>query len=1295
MIIQCTSSQTVLRGLKIFTEKYPNFFSDIKIFYNEDIETGVISEDEFRTALDASDLVLIDVRSNRITSRILNEKLSDRTDVNVVTLLGAGMDLMKLNRLGSFHMGKFMSKFVKNKRKISDNDSLSNEIEVFHEKEEEKPIDFKKIYLIQKIIKFFGTIIPFGGFKHSKRIIKLMEWWNSGSVANFVCILELIASKYMGLKIKRGHKQKLQKVHPAAFWRPDAKDFFKPIHKYLKKYPLNPELPTLLIIFYGGLHYESSVAIVKRIFEKYNKTWNLIAFYTDGIFTIEYLKKYIPLENVPFDAVLSLLWFPLNGGPMGGNFEDTYALLRKWNVPIFLGIGLYNQMYDDFLNRKEGLTPVQILATVIFPEMDGLIDGIPLLCNTAEDTHIGNKKMNLIKPFVFDDNLELMFKRIKARINLKNLENREKKLVFILFNYPPGEAGIGNAAYIDSLSSITHIFKELKKNGYHIAPPNELNLYDPSELKEWLIKHGFVNSAKWMSLENRLAHSRNSSLSPGLKLVKVPKEKYLKWYQGLNKKLRENVEKAWGPPPGKIQAIGNDFYLPIAQFGNIYLAIQPSRGDIEDLEKAYHDQTLPPHHQYLCFYYYILNELKAHAIIHVGTHGTLEFLPGKEVGLKPEFCYNYTMVDYIPHFYLYQISNTSEGMIAKRRSLGTLISYQLPPFTESGLNSSFGKLEEKIHLVKEAELMKNPSVQELRAELLEDAKKEGFIVSSIEELENEIIKCKTSLIPEGLHIFGESYTLDDATKYLWNIQPMIPHRPNLYELLSTEFDLPKTAKEDLAAYVRENPEDPIRIKIQQLGLNLIKSILEGKSLNNLKEEFPNLEFLSDPNFPALIDKMREIGYNSMNNFETQNLLSGLSGGFTFPRMGGDPLRTPQVLPSGYNLFQFNPQLIPTELALRRGKQAAEQTIELYRKAHNGAYPKNIAVVLWGFETAKTHGEAIGQILTYLGVKINELTTWRREPELIPISELGRPRINVTINICGFMRDLFSHVLEILDEAIDLVINTNEPPEINYVKDQHNKIKVDLIRNGTAESEADEMARFRIFGPDASEYGSILPTLIESGAWKKPEELGDMYMRQMQFAYRRNTRGKPSLAIFKKQLQSIDVITQVRDSAAYAVTDLDHYYEFMGGLNQASKVAGNKKDLVIYVTDTTSVKVETTTLKTAINRGIKTRTANPKWVKAMLKHDYSGGKKVSNNVNYLLGFAATTGQVEDETWNQVFDTLVSNEEIQELMKKNNKFAFHDLVGYLLEAIQRNIWNASDEQIEKLKELYLELEGLIEQ
>jgi cobaltochelatase CobN len=404
----------------------------------------------------------------------------------------------------------------------------------------------------------------------------------------------------------------------------------------------------------------------------------------------------------------------------------------------------------------------------------------------------------------------------------------------------------------------------------------------------------------------------------------------------------------------------------------------------------------------------------------------------------------------------------------------------------------------------------------------------------------------------------------------------------------------------------------------------------------LAKQFPKYSFIQDPssNFKQLYKIIQDKAKNIMYNKEFEHLFKGLNGEFVPINVGGDPIRQPDILPSGFNLYQFNPQLIPTDLAIERGKKIAEQSIELYRSENNGNYPKNIAIVLWGFETAKTHGESIGQIFHYMGIRLKQLTSWKREPELIPLKELGRPRINVTIQICGFMRDLFSHVLEILDDSIDLAINNDEDPEENYVKAHYIHIKSTELDNGKKEKDADFTARIRIFGPNVSEYGSNLPNIIDSSSWKKEEELGNVWINQMSYAYRRNSRAKQSKELFQKTLKNIDLINQIRDSVSYAITDLDHYYEFIGGLNQASKLSGNTKGPKIYISDTSAVKVETTTIKTAINRGTITRTANPIWVKEMLKHDYTGGSKVADRINYLLGFAATTSQVDTETWNQI-------------------------------------------------------------
>ncbi len=1289
LVVQYCSSAVINEGFSRFQSKFPEFFSKVSLFFVEDIESENIAPESLQIALQTAELVLIDVRSNRITARVLQDEFAKRDDVTVVTLLGAGTEMLGLTRLGSFHLGALMGKFAGKGKQVLVQPSPKEDIEVFHEAEPKRDFSLKIVYALRKVMAILGTIIPFGSTKMLKDIFQLMKWWESGKADNFVCILEWIARKYMGLSIKKKDRQRPSKFVPAAFWHPDTGDWPVSLQKFLKKHPLDPDKPTLLVIFYGGYHYNTSVAPVRDLFARYGNQWNIVPFYTDGVFTTKYLTKYFPPADVPFDAMLSLIWFPFNGGPGGGNLSLTHEILNSWNVPAFLGVGLYNQMLEDFQARPEGLSPVQILATVIFPEMDGLVDPIPILAQREEQVQFGGVSRRTVQPYLFQDNIDLMMQRIEARVNLRELPNSEKRVALILLNYPPGESNLGNAAYFDGLLSTVHLLREFQARGYNVDDQQLPDDYrDPQVLKNWLIRNGFVNAAKWTVLEERIEENRER-----LALVGIPLSRYLAWYEGLDAGLRAEVERVWGPPPGKVQVVADTLYLPVTRLGNIILAIQPSRGDVEDLEKSYHDNTLPPHHEYLAFYYYLRYELDVHAMVHVGTHGTLEFLPGKEVGLTAASCYNHSMVDAIPHFYIYQISNTSEGMIAKRRSLATLLSYQLPPFGDNGVETALAPLEEKIHQLAEAREMNNPALAELETGILGLARETGIEAGTIEELEGELVKLKSALIPEGLHVFGRGYDAVATVEFLWNVQPMIPHRPNLYEYLADHFGLPARARENLAAYVREDPTEETRVEVTKVGKTLLAAFIDGSAPEHLRAQFPTLSFLTTQEFPGLVSLIRKIANHSQNPQEIQSLFSALNGDHIPVKMGGDPVRTPAVLPSGSNLYQFNPQFVPTAMAMKRGWQAAEQTLALYKEEY-GAYPKNIAVVLWGFETAKTHGETVGEILGYMGVKLSGLETWKREPELVPLAELGRPRVNVTINICGFMRDLFSHVLEILDDAVDLVVDAGEDGDLNFVKAQFQALHQAALEDGASEKDAEFAGRARIFGPAASEYGSILPTLVESGAWKSAGDLGEAYLNQMQYAYHKNTRARPAKKIFETQLKTVDAINQVRDSVAYAVTDLDHYYEFVGGLGQASKAAGKTNLPPIYISDTSTVKVETTSIKRAIARGTFTRTANPKWVKGMLQHDYSGGKKVADRVNYLMGFAATTEQVDDQTWNQVYNTLVDNEEIRGIMRQNNIYAFHEAISDMLESVQRGLWNATEEQMQKLKELYLELEGLIE-
>ena len=411
-------------------------------------------------------------------------------------------------------------------------------------------------------------------------------------------------------------------------------------------------------------------------------------------------------------------------------------------------------------------------------------------------------------------------------------------------------------------------------------------------------------------------------------------------------------------------------------------------------------------------------------------------------------------------------------------------------------------------------------------------------------------------------------------------------------------------------------------------------------------------------------------------------MHALNGGYIDPGPGGDPVRSPEVFPTGRNIYQLDPTNIPTEVGMERGSRIAEEYIKKYYKLH-GRYPRVVSVVLWGFETMKTGGETIAAILRFLGVKPVWKSIYIRDLEVIPIEELGRPRIDVLVTICGIFRDTFYNIIELLDRAFKLVADLNEPPEWNYVR-------ANILQD---RSELGDESLLRIFGPPEGEYATPLTNLIESSAWRSEVELMQVYLESMRYAYGENIRNYKAEKTFKTLLSKVDVVTQIRDSIDYEITDLDHYYEFLGGLTKSVEKIKGVKPLVL-VADTTKERVKVEHVSEAIRRGVITRLLNPKWISEMLKHGYNGAAKIADRVEYLLGLAATVGYVEDWMWNSLAEKIVFNKEVSNTMQRENPWALQKIMKKLLEANVRGYWHPPKKVLEKLKEKYLEVEGLLE-
>ncbi|RLC71126.1 MAG: hypothetical protein DRI26_05745 [Chloroflexi bacterium] len=431
-----------------------------------------------------------------------------------------------------------------------------------------------------------------------------------------------------------------------------------------------------------------------------------------------------------------------------------------------------------------------------------------------------------------------------------------------------------------------------------------------------------------------------------------------------------------------------------------------------------------------------------------------------------------------------------------------------------------------------------------------------------------------------------------------------------------------------------------------------------------------------------------------NEGELEGLLRGLSGRFITPNLGGDVIRDPAVLPTGRNIYQFDPNLIPSDAAGERGAEIAENTLRHYL-AKRGCYPENVGVVLWGFETTKTRGETIGQVFHYLGVRVRRKGgSWYPELEIVPLEELGRPRVDCLINICGFFRDMFPNVMALLNQAFEKVAELEEPLEMNFVR-KHSLEALESLRAGVKdEKTARRLSRARLFGPPAGEYGTKVIPLIETSNWGGEQDIAEAHIRSMNHVYAENIHAERLDDLYRSLLTKVDLVSQVRDSHDYEITDLDHYYEFFGGLARSVEhLSGRKPEML--VSDTTREVIKTEDVGQAISRGVRTRLLNPKWISGMLEHDFHGAQKIADRVEYLLGFAATTGAVEDWVWQGVARRFIFDEEMRKRLWENNKFASIEIAKRLLEAVERGYWKASEEEIKRIREMYAEEEGILEE
>ena len=1218
-------------------------------FFNTyDVDSGVISPERYVEELKSADIALLDIRGGDVVSKLTVDALRG-SHKTVVTLVGGSPELIALTKMGSFQMEKVFS--LREKPFIGRLFKRSS-------------MDYGSIVRMRDRFEKLGRRLPIGIFKHARNYSLILKYYDNPDERNYLNMLLLLLRDYGGVKVNVEISE--PQVAPSMGIQDfDTGRIFEDVDSYLSSYK-HRDRPLVGVLFYGGFHYDQSVVAAKLLVENLEGLGlGAIPVFCSDLRYYLALEKFFLRSGKPLvDVVVDLLWFRFAGGPVGGDHSLTFNVLSRMGIPVLHGVHLSSITVDQWLNSRSGIPPTEVVTTVVLPELDGRIE--PIVTHAPVKRRF--ESVELEEYTAIEDRVERVARRALKWVNLRRKRNSEKKIAIILYNYPPGEENLGKAAYINTFASLERILKAMRERGYdiHHVPSEE-------ELKDMLLRAGAVNSGEWVLTTEAISQ-----------MPKVPLEVYSKWLEELPESVREDIARSWGPPPGGVMTYKDCILIPGISLGKVFIGVQPSRGVHEDPSKAYHSRDLPPHHQYVAFYEWIKRVFGADAVVHLGTHGTLEFLPGKDSGLS-RTCFPDVLIGDLPNVYVYHVVNSSEAAIAKRRSYAVIVNHRSPPITTSGVHNELAELERLLDQYYEVAQYHPEKARHIADRVLKLAEKFG-LGGSVEEIHDKVYEYKRALIPRGLHVLGAPPSEDELIDYLTSVARYDREGvKSLHGVLAESMGLDYYELLEKPSAIIEGGRRSSQVleEIDGLAREVVRRcVIRGERLERVVEEL-ELRNVGFSDLSRSVEYFKEVKENMMSSQEIENVLKALEGCYIPPGPGGDPIRSPSVFPTGRNTFQLDPANIPTDIASERGERIAEEFLRRYYEKH-GRYPRVVSVVLWAFETMKTGGETIAAIFRLIGVKPIWKTPYIRDLQVIPLRELGRPRIDVLVTICGIFRDTFYNLVELLDKAFKLVASLDEPPEENYVK-----------ANFLSErEELGEDAIVRIFGPPEGSYATTLTNLIESGAWRSELDLVNAYLDSMRYAYGEKTRGKASERAFNAMLSRVDVVAQVRDTVEYEITDLDHYYEFLGGLSRSVEEVKGERPMV-FVADTTRERVKVEGIGEVVRRGVVTRLLNPKWLEGMLNHGFTGAAKIADRVEYMLGLAATTRSIENWMWDQAAEKIVFNEEIAERIKRENPWALGKIVKRLFEAHVRGYWEASSDVLERLKRLHQDLEAYLEE
>ncbi len=1142
-------------------------------------------------------------------------------------------EIANLTRLGGYRMGGPESGFTAILKKLRGKPGAGSGTR-----------QMKMLRAIPRILRF----IP-GAAQDLRAYFLTMQYWLAGSEENTVNMVRFLVDRYAD-----GPRKALRgRVKPAApVEYPDVGVYHPRMAGRLGDDAARLPAPAVpgsqprgtvgLLVMRSYLlagntgHYDGVIAALEA------KGYRVMPAFASGLDSRPAIEAFFTRDGRPtIDALVSLTGFSLVGGPAYNDAKAAETVLAGLDVPYLAAHPVEFQSLQQWGASERGLLPVEGTIMVAIPELDGATSptvfggradpgggacqGCERQCTFADADETRAMR-------VCADRADMLAARVDRLVTLRHTARAERKVAAVLFNFPPNAGNSGTAAYLSVFESLYRTMAALKRDGYTVDLPASAD-----ELRRRVIEGNAQRTGAHANVHARIAADDH-----------VRRERWL-----------AEIEGAWGPAPGPHQSDGSSIFVLGERFGNVFVGIQPAFGYEGDPMRLLFEKGFAPTHAFSAFYRWLREDFGANAVLHFGTHGALEFMPGKQVGLSGASWPDRIIGD-LPNIYLYASNNPSEGTIAKRRSAATLVSYLTPPIAHAGLYRGLIELKASIERWRGVDPGHSPEREALarliqtQAAAVDLAQSEPLWqadgAAEIAYLATAVLELEYTLIPHGLHVVGEPMSAAE--------------RVDMLIAMSEASHGCRPDREAVTALVAgATPEAA-----------MAKSGTDRRQADAIERELAVLKAL------AGVDRL--LG----EDHETPALLRALDGRFIAPVQGGDVLRSPAVLPTGRNVHGFDPFRIPSAFAMMDGVQQAERLLARHM-ADGHALPATIAMVLWGADNVKSEGGPIAQALALMGARprfdgYGRLTGAR----LIPLAELGRPRIDVVMTLSGIFRDLLPLQTRLLADAAFLAAMAEEPEEQNFVRAH----ALAYAREHGCDMET---AALRVFSNADGAYGSNVSHLIENGKWEGEDELAETYTRRKCFAYSRAGRPVQRTELLNGMLAKVELTYQNLESVEVGVTTLDQYFDTLGGISRAARRAGGK-DVPVYIGDQTRGDGLVRTLGEQVALETRTRMLNPKWYEGMLKHGYEGVRQIEEHVRNTVGWSATTGQVAPWVYQQITQTYMLDPAMRERLAKLNPTAAAKVANRLIEAHQRNYWTPDPETLNALRVAGEEIEDRLE-